>query len=79
MDKICLKHRDNPARIYGECVGCEIDSLRAERNLFKKETLSLAKDAIRYKEALEQIVTQEFYTIPPDHAIRHIAKDALGI
>lgn len=28
--KICEKHKNTPALIYGECIGCELESLRAE-------------------------------------------------
>ena len=27
---ICDKHKSDPAPVYGECVGCEIDGLRKE-------------------------------------------------
>ena len=27
---VCDKHRENPARIYGRCIGCELDYLRAQ-------------------------------------------------
>lgn len=27
MSKVCKKHRENPARIYSQCIGCEIENL----------------------------------------------------
>jgi hypothetical protein len=32
MSKVCEKHREHPVKIYDQCVGCEIESLRAERD-----------------------------------------------
>ena len=29
MTKVCTKHKENPVMIYGECIGCEIEYMRA--------------------------------------------------
>ena len=28
MEKVCKKHREKPAIMYGQCIGCELDGLR---------------------------------------------------
>ena len=43
MSNVCEKHRCEPAIIYGQCVGCELDGLRAENKKLKaaiQKTLS---------------------------------------
>ncbi len=26
MEKVCKEHREKPAIMYGQCIGCELDS-----------------------------------------------------
>jgi hypothetical protein len=39
--KVCRKHKDKPAVIYGECVGCEIEQLHSEIKALKADKLRL--------------------------------------
>lgn len=29
MEKVCKKHQETPAIMYGECIGCELEKVRA--------------------------------------------------
>lgn len=33
---VCDKHREHPVKIYDQCVGCEIESLRSEISRLKR-------------------------------------------
>ena len=35
--RVCKKHREKPAIIYGKCIGCEIDRLRLEVQSLRAE------------------------------------------
>ena len=37
----CDKHKDHPVKIYGECVGCEIESLRGENQHLRQQVHEL--------------------------------------
>lgn len=37
MEKVCKKHREKPAIMYGRCIGCELEELRRELELTKME------------------------------------------
>lgn len=59
MTKICEKHKSEPAIIYGECVGCEIDRLQAEVERLRDalaygKTLGMEHDA----EVIERLKTE---------------------
>ncbi len=57
--KVCLKHRDNPATIYGKCVGCEIDGLRKERDEARAENVRLQGITDKY---CQQLAQEQMYT-----------------
>lgn len=59
MSKVCAKHVEQPAFIYGECVGCELETLRAEAKALREEversnriTIAMALDISAVGEAL---------------------------
>lgn len=37
MNQVCDKHKAKPERIYGQCVGCELESLRVENKRLQQE------------------------------------------
>lgn len=37
MSKVCKKHRDNPALIYNQCVGCELERMAKEIQILKQQ------------------------------------------
>lgn len=39
---VCERHKMHPARIYDQCVGCEIDSLRNENAALRKALEDIA-------------------------------------
>ncbi|WP_425327639.1 LysM peptidoglycan-binding domain-containing protein [Pseudomonas nitroreducens] len=41
MSKVCAKHVEQPAFIYGACVGCELEALRAEAQALREEVAAL--------------------------------------
>lgn len=43
--KICEKHKTTPALIYRECVGCELEGLRADVKRLKAESNQILNDA----------------------------------
>ncbi|HCF0051552.1 TPA: hypothetical protein NH597_003308 [Pseudomonas aeruginosa] len=51
MSEVCAKHVKTPALIYGACIGCELEGLRAEAQALREEvargnriTLAMALD-----------------------------------
>lgn len=51
MSEVCAKHVKTPAFIYGACIGCELEGLRAEAQALREEvargnriTLAMALD-----------------------------------
>ncbi len=51
MSEVCAKHVKTPAFIYGACIGCELEGLRAEAQALREEVaklrtkLAMAEDA----------------------------------
>lgn len=37
MSEVCAKHVKTPAFIYGACIGCELEGLRAETQALREE------------------------------------------
>lgn len=37
MSKVCKKHRENPALIYNQCVGCELERMAKEIQILKQQ------------------------------------------
>ncbi|MBP2698403.1 hypothetical protein [Pseudomonas aeruginosa] len=59
MSKVCAKHVKTPAFIYGACIGCELEGLRAEAQALREEversnriTVAMALDISAVGEAL---------------------------
>lgn len=41
MSKVCAKHLQTPAFIYGYCIGCELETLRAEAQALREQNTKL--------------------------------------
>ncbi|MCT5823066.1 hypothetical protein LZM42_00520 [Pseudomonas aeruginosa] len=41
MSEVCAKHVKTPAFIYGACIGCELEGLRAETQALREEVAEL--------------------------------------
>ncbi|WP_231280429.1 hypothetical protein [Pseudomonas aeruginosa] len=41
MSEVCAKHVKTPAFIYGACIGCELEGLRAEAQALREEVAAL--------------------------------------
>ncbi|HGO9514221.1 TPA: hypothetical protein ACLEAJ_005079 [Pseudomonas aeruginosa] len=41
MSEVCAKHVKTPAFIYGACIGCELEGLRAEAHALREEVAAL--------------------------------------
>ncbi|MEH0958027.1 hypothetical protein O1L52_11725 [Pseudomonas aeruginosa] len=41
MSEVCAKHVKTPAFIYGACIGCELEGLRAETQALREEVAAL--------------------------------------
>ncbi|HHK0021545.1 TPA: hypothetical protein ACQQGR_004936 [Pseudomonas aeruginosa] len=41
MSEVCAKHVKTPAFIYGACIGCELEGLRAEAQALREEVAKL--------------------------------------
>ncbi|HCG1294845.1 TPA: hypothetical protein NJH39_000651 [Pseudomonas aeruginosa] len=41
MSEVCAKHVKTPAFIYGACIGCELEGLRAEAQALREEVAEL--------------------------------------
>ncbi|MBG5838779.1 hypothetical protein I5G21_03055 [Pseudomonas aeruginosa] len=41
MSEVCAKHVKTPAFIYGACIGCELEGLRAEAQALREEVEAL--------------------------------------
>ncbi|EMG4338172.1 hypothetical protein ACSQOW_004503 [Pseudomonas aeruginosa] len=41
MSEVCAKHVKTPAFIYGACIGCELEGLRAETQALREEVAKL--------------------------------------
>jgi hypothetical protein len=52
----------------------EIEHWRQEN---RDDLMKVEAERDRYREALEQIATQKYYTIPDDHYVKRIAREAL--
>ncbi|EQA9736726.1 hypothetical protein ACV344_33570 [Pseudomonas aeruginosa] len=60
MSEVCAKHVKTPAFIYGACIGCELEGLRAEAQALREEVaalrtkLAMAEDAAAKGDAARQ-------------------------
>ncbi|HFH3873758.1 TPA: hypothetical protein ACGJ1X_003927 [Pseudomonas aeruginosa] len=52
MSEVCAKHVKTPAFIYGACIGCELEGLRAEAQALRDERDSQQRVAIKAMEEL---------------------------
>ncbi|HHM9318335.1 TPA: hypothetical protein ACRNS5_004226 [Pseudomonas aeruginosa] len=43
MSEVCAKHVKTPAFIYGACIGCELEGLRAEAQALREEVAKLTQ------------------------------------
>ena len=50
MSEICEKHVKNPARIYGKCIGCEIEYLN-QRIKEQEELLNWFRSKVKEGES----------------------------
>lgn len=41
MSEVCAKHVKTPAFIYGACIGCELEGLRADAQALREEVAKL--------------------------------------
>jgi len=41
--QVCEKHRKKPVRIYGSCIGCEIEDMRRDLKAKAEEIVILRK------------------------------------
>lgn len=49
MSKVCAKHIESPAYIYGECIGCELEMLRAEAKALREEVADARRNAEQHE------------------------------
>lgn len=59
--RVCKKHREKPAIIYGKCIGCEIDLLRLEVQSLRSEKRRADVLAAALRE-LRDVVTSDVET-----------------
>ncbi|MGC6992765.1 hypothetical protein ACP0J1_29290 [Pseudomonas aeruginosa] len=54
MSEVCAKHVKTPAFIYGACIGCELEGLRAEAQALREEVaaLRMARDDFKLERDL---------------------------
>ncbi|WP_319172857.1 hypothetical protein [Pseudomonas aeruginosa] len=52
MSEVCAKHVKTPAFIYGACIGCELEGLRADAQALRDERDSQQRVAIKAMEEL---------------------------
>ncbi|EJO5057999.1 hypothetical protein [Pseudomonas aeruginosa] len=50
MSEVCAKHVKTPAFIYGACIGCELEGLRAEAQALREEVAKLTQ----YNKSLDE-------------------------
>ncbi|ASA22570.1 hypothetical protein [Paenibacillus donghaensis] len=48
MSKVCKTHQDNPAYIYGQCIGCEIE-------YYQKKLKEKDEEIVRLNNNLKEI------------------------
>jgi len=51
MEKVCKKHQETPAIMYGECIGCELEKVRAR----EREACALLVEKLYLPEAAAAI------------------------
>ncbi|HFD4147457.1 TPA: hypothetical protein ACF3X4_005789 [Pseudomonas aeruginosa] len=54
MSEVCAKHVKTPAFIYGACIGCELEGLRAEAQALREEVAALRARGLTVREGLVQ-------------------------
>lgn len=54
MSKICKKHQENPAKIYSQCIGCEIEDLN-QRIREQEELLKWFRERQRWISVKERL------------------------
>ncbi|MGK8907200.1 hypothetical protein ACRS9D_05280 [Pseudomonas aeruginosa] len=52
MSEVCAKHVKTPAFIYGACIGCELEGLRAEAQALREEVAALRARVVVVPERL---------------------------
>ncbi|HBO4857734.1 TPA: hypothetical protein L4V43_004136 [Pseudomonas aeruginosa] len=52
MSEVCAKHVKTPAFIYGACIGCELEGLRAEAQALREEVAALRARVVFVPERL---------------------------
>lgn len=53
MSKVCDKHMESPAFIYGECIGCELETMRAEAQALREQNT-------KFQHMLADVVAKHF-------------------
>ncbi|WP_273627757.1 hypothetical protein [Pseudomonas aeruginosa] len=56
MSEVCAKHVKTPAFIYGACIGCELEGLRAEAQALREEVAEYEALCNRQAELLSQSI-----------------------
>ena len=83
MEKVCKKHQKQPAIMYGQCIGCELDGLHEQLRLVKAHAKSAMdklperwnmgfqaglKQAIPYEKELLKALAEEKKSRKDDNA-----------
>ena len=65
MSKVCDAHKTKPAFIYGECVGCELEDLRAKLKAAEAEILTLKLQAQSNRTWMSRSQIEALYPATP--------------
>lgn len=87
MSEVCAKHVKTPAFIYGACIGCELEGLRAEAQALREEVAALkhsqqvligSRNAHRDERdaARKEVETLRARVVMPDASTVYAALDA---
>ncbi|MFK1194746.1 hypothetical protein ACIUYC_25645 [Pseudomonas aeruginosa] len=74
MSEVCAKHVKTPAFIYGACIGCELEGLRADAQALRDERDSQQRVAIKAMEELAALRAR--VVVLPDASTVYAALDA---
>jgi len=57
LSEVCKKHRENPARIYSQCIGCEIEDLN-QRIREQEELLKFYRERKSEDQVIERFLSR---------------------
>lgn len=57
MSQVCKKHQEKPAKIYGKCIGCEIEWLN-QRIREQEELLKFYRERKSETQAIERFLSR---------------------